>query len=199
MQLGFDLAEADGVREIHYDLAAPFVRRWHYSGDVPKGSHTFFGWYLYGSLYAVADYGNNVNPYQTSYLSRTLELPGLEGSSWLELKRLCRREPKALGFDLTWFLARCHRILRSRGIRVVLAFSDPERGHTGGIYRAANFVHKGQTQREWHLVDAQGRRQHRRIAYRYSRRRGCTIDEARIRLGLEREQTPAKDRWVLVL
>lgn len=198
-QLGFDLAEHDGVREIHYDLAAPFIRQWHYSHDVPKGSHTFFGWYVAGALYAVADYGNNVNPYQTRYLRRALELPELEGFEWLELKRLCRTEPRIARAPLTQFLARCHRVLRARGIRVVLSFSDPAQGHNGGIYRAANFTHSGTTQAEWHVKDSTGLVLHRRRAYRHARATGCTIAEARDRLGLTRVQTIPKDRWVLRL
>lgn len=198
-QLAFALNDMNGVVEISYDLAAPFICRWHYSHSVPKGSHTFFGWFRVGKLYAVADYGNGVNPYQWKYLRRVLDADHLSMASWTELKRLCRIEPRDESMPLTRFLAQCHRMLRRQGVKVVIAFSDPAQGHTGTIYRAANFVHMGQTQAEWHVIDADGKQQHRRLAYRYARRHGVTIEQARQQLGLARVKTERKDRWVIRL
>lgn len=186
------------VCELTFDEARPFVRRWHYSRDLPKGSHTFFGWVIEGDLYAVADYGNGVNPHQASYLTKVLLRP-VTNDSYVELKRLCRVEPKRDDAPLTALLARCHRMLRRRGVVAVVSFSDPAHGHTGGIYRAANFRHEGQTQAEWHVVLPDGSTGHRRMAYRHARRHGISIAAARDALGLRRVKTQPKDRWVLAL
>ncbi len=143
-------------------------------------------------------YGIGINPYQASYLARVTGL-GVTDATMVTLRRLARVEPADPGLPLTAFLARCHRLLKADGIRYVVSFSDPEQGHNGGIYRAANFIHLGMTQAEWHTVDAAGVRVHRRKAYRHSKRLGCSIAEARVRLGLVRVQTAPRDRWFLPL
>ena len=61
---------AHEVRRIDYAEARPRIEMWHYSGCVPKGKNLFFGWYVGGDLYAVANYGWGVNPYQAPYLAR---------------------------------------------------------------------------------------------------------------------------------
>ena len=117
----------------------------------------------------------------------------------VDLKRLCRVEPRDGSMPLTRMLAKCHRLLAKDGIRMVVSFSDPAHGHTGGIYRAANFTHAGMTQAEFHTIGEDGEVRHRRFAYRYARRNGVSIAEARDVLGLRRIRTVPKDRWFLWL
>ena len=194
--------------ELPLSLAAPFIERWHYSGRVPTGGNRFFGVRFLdiensftstmdmfgGGLYCVANYGIGINPYQADFIARetgrSLSVDGL-----VELKRLCRVEPRRDDFPLTKFLSRCHKVLRCSGIRCVVSFSDPDEGHSGGIYRAASFEHLGKTNAEFHLVDKNGVRRHRRFAYRHARRNGITIGESREVLGLTRVKTAPKDRW----
>lgn len=185
------------LKRLTREAAKPFIEQWHYSHCVPKGSHFFFGWEdEQGELYAVADYGNGVNPYQATYLARTFGAD-VTNDNLVELKRLCRVEPKRDDAPLTRFLSVCHKQLTQLGIKYVVSFSDPEWGHDGGIYKAANFTHAGQTNPEFHVVDASGEVRHRRYPYRYAKRNGCTIDEARQQLGLTRKRTQPKDRWFL--
>ena len=184
-------------RRIEYRTAAEHVCAHHYSGCMPSGRNICFGWYIDGALYAVAVYGNGVNPYQASYLSRTTGLP-ITNQSYVELKRLARAD-KREGFPLTWFLARAHKDLRADGYRLVISFSDPAHGHAGGIYKAANFIYAGKTKAEWHCVSSDGEFVHRRVAYRHARRHGITIAEARQVLDLTPTKTPQKTRWVLPL
>lgn len=181
-------------QEIEYDEAKPFIERWHYSGMIPKGSHIFFGWFHENELYAVADYGNGVNPYQASFLERVTGNP-VTNDNLVELKRLARSEPKLQGAYLTKFISKCHKALRRKGIRHVISFSDPAHGHDGGIYKAASFQHLGTTNAEWHLQDAEGNIHHRRLAYRYAKRNGVSTPQAREELGVTRVKTPPKDRW----
>ena len=196
------------VRELPHKIAAEFIERWHYSGRVPTGQNRFFGWFVKGagsgndlfgeSLYAVADYGIGVNPYQASFLSRLVGKE-IETEHLVELKRLCRVEPKISGLPLTAFIARCNRVLKKDGMKFVVSFSDPAYGHSGGIYRAANFKHYSQTGEEMHLMDQSGETRHRRYAFRHARRNGITVSEARDDLGLRRIKTPRKDRWGIEL
>ncbi len=174
------------------------VERYHYSRIIPKGRNLCWGVWIDGTLYAVAIYGNGVNCYQAGFLARKTGLAVTPGNH-VELKRLVRVEPRSLHFQLTKLLANAHHWLLSLGYKYVVSFSDPEWGHTGSVYRAANFAHLGRTQAEWHVKDKNGKRQHRRLAYRYARRKGCSISEAREELGLTRVQTVPRDRWFLAL
>lgn len=176
------------------------VERYHYSGSVPTGKNQCFAWstdrYPFGP-YAAAIYGIGINPYQAGYLARVTGI-AVEPSGLVTLRRVARVEPRDDDLPLTHFLARCHRLLRGVGIRWVVSFSDPDQGHTGTLYRAANFVHLGQTGAEWHTVDSAGQSVHRRRAYR-ARQPGESTAQAREHLGLRRVKTSPRDRWFLPL
>lgn len=174
-----------------------FIEAWHYSGCVPRGKNLFFGWYLDSTLYAIANYGWGVNPYQASFLSKVLDME-LTNPDVLELKRLCRVEPKQDVY-LSQFISGCHKLLKLNSVKVIVSFSDPYHNHTGGIYRASNFTHIGTTKEEMHCIDSEGSIIHRRIAYRLSKRKGISISEARASLGLVPHKTLAKDRWAIIL
>jgi hypothetical protein len=193
---GDRLRERALVIPINDASAARHVGRWHYSKHMPRGRNISYGWYVGWRLYAVAVYGNGVNPQQERFLSR---MSGLQVSGLVELKRLARCDPK-LNLPLTAFLAQSHRLLRRQhNVRWVVSFSDPAHGHTGGIYRAANFFSFGKTKAEYHTVDRDGNTVHRRRAYRLAKRCDLSIAEARERLDLRCVRTLPKDRWLLPL
>lgn len=183
-------------REIPFLWARDHIVAHHYSRSMPKGKNRCFGIGRVGRLYAVAVYGNGVNPYQASYLTRLTGLP-IDHGNYVELKRLARNDDE--GPPMSWFLARCHRVLKQEKILVVISFSDPEQGHTGGLYRACNFIHAGKTQAERHCIDSDGNRVHRRRAYRHAKLYDVTIGEARKTLGLTTVKTQPKTRWILPL
>jgi len=185
------------VRIISLKEAKPFIEQWHYSKRCPTGKNIFYGAYLGSTLYAVADYGIGVNPVQAAYLARVTGL-SVRKSNLMELKRLCRIEPP-MSLPLTKFLRICHLLLRRQGVNFVVSFSDPAYGHNGRIYKAANFKHLGKSNAEWHVVDKNGVLRHRRYPYKYARRKGITLEQARQELGLKRVKTVQKDRWFLAL
>lgn len=184
------------IKKIDHTTAREFIEKWHYSHVCPTGKNIFFGWYDGDLLYAVADYGIGVNPFQVSFLSRELNK---DVCNLLELKRLCRIEPKNEKMPLTKFISGCHRILRQEGYEYIISFSDPHYGHNGGIYKASNFRHMGKTNPERHAVDAEGNIKHRRFYYRYARRNGLTMKQARDELGLKVLKMEPKDRWLIYI
>lgn len=88
---------------------------------------------------------------------------------------------------------------KSYRVAAVVAFADPEEGHYGTVYKATGFKHEGTTNAEWHLVSENGEKRHRRYAFRMSRRKGISIEDARKALGMKRVKTKPKHRWVLRL
>ena len=138
------------VERIDHKTAKVFIEKWHYSRKCPTGLNIFFGAYLDGELYAVADYGMGVNMDKGASLARQTKHPvrfqnvtqawldkppknmNIEGLTvgpvnCLELKRLCRQGDKGSAkIPLTRFLAMCHRILkREKGISFIVSYSDP--------------------------------------------------------------------------
>lgn len=196
------------IRRITQEVAEPFIVKWHYSARCPTGKNIFFGWYVDGSnygletdvlgqtLYAIADYGIGVNPFQAQSLSKLTGL-NIPKENLLELKRLCRIEPKIEKLPLTSFLAKCHKILKQEGYCFIVSFSDPAHSHNGGIYKAANFTYLGKTNAEVHAVEEDGTVRHRRLYFRYARRNNVDVATARERLKLKLVKTVPKDRWFI--
>lgn len=174
-----------------YKIAKSFIERWHYSACVPKGKNIFYALHRDAELYAIILYGIGVNPYQARFL---------KVDRVLEIKRMCRSEPRLDGFPLSRLIAISLKMLRkTHDPQCVVAFADPEQGHEGTVYKAAGFTRHGETNAEWHVVDAGGVKRHRRYAYRYAKRNGVTIAQAREALGLTRSRTLPKIRWVKYL
>ncbi len=180
---------------IEYTPARIMVEKFHYSKKMPRGRNICYGWKHSHDLYAAAVYGNGVNPYQAKYLSK---ITGIEitNATYVELKRLVRVEPRLEDVYLSQLMNLCHRDLARLGYRCVIAFSDPDEGHEGTIYKAANFTHMGKTQAEWHCIDRDGNKVHRRVAYRVAKAKNIPIEWARENLGLTRVKTTPRDRWI---
>ena len=175
------------IAPITHQQARKHVECWHYSQRMPTGKNICFGVFHEAGLYAVIVYGIGVNPYQASSLGV---------SSVLEIKRMCRSEPRE-DYPLSRFIRLTLRKLNP--IDAVVAFADPEQGHEGTVYKAAGFAHEGMTAAEWHLVGEDGVQRHRRYAYRMARRNGLTVSQARDTLKMTRRQSAPKHRWVLRL
>ena len=188
----------DGVAQIDADVARSFCELWHYSGSLPSGKNICFGWFCEGELYSVCVYGIGANAGAADFLARKTGKP-VTNKNLIELRRICRVEPARTDHPLTKFIAICHRLLRRDGKRFVITYSDAARGHSGGLYRAANFQPLGRSGDEYHVVDSKGRLIHRRRAYRLGKQLGISTAEARQRLGLRPQRTKGRDRWFLAL
>lgn len=177
------------IRKISANAARQWVERWHYSQRMPGGKNICFGLYANGEPYAVIVYGIGVNPYQAQFL-------GVDDV--VEIKRMCRSEPKLDGFPLSRLIAITSKMLRSEfKYDCIVAFADPEHGHEGTVYKAAGFSYEGTTNAEWHLEDRDGTRRHRRYAFRHAKRNGLPLVESRRLLSVTRVKTEPKHRWVL--
>lgn len=175
------------IHEINHPTAKAWIERWHYSKRIPTGQNISYGLFADGFLCAVIVYGIGVNCYQAKFL-------GVK--EVLEIKRMARSEPK-FAYPLSRFIALTMKMVRRHAsFDAVVAFADPEEGHAGTVYKAAGFTLEGETNKEWHLIDKDGKKRHRRYAFRFARRNGISVPEARKRLGVKRVQTLAKMRWV---
>lgn len=185
------------IKEITHKEAKLFIEKWHYSNKIPTGRNVFFGCFIDDILYAVANYGDGVNTFQANFLKKVTGKQDVTNKNMYELKRLCRIEPKNNAIPLTKFISKCHKLLKKKGIKYIVSFSDPQYGHNGGIYRAANFQNLGKTNRETHFMDQTGKIRHRRYPYKYAKRNNISTSEAIKLLKLTPYKTKAKDRWFI--
>jgi hypothetical protein len=193
---GYFVGEPPQVLEMSLYNAKEFIEKWHYSKLVPAGHNIFFGWFIDGDLYAVANYGIGVNTFQSSFLSKQTGFD-VKDENLVELKRLCRKEPKNNDYPLTKFLSVCHKKLKKMNYRYVVSFSDPEHKHSGGIYKASNFKHLGITRPEIHFVNVNGDFVHRRIPRHYQKKTGLSFKDSVKALNLTARVTTPKDRWFI--
>jgi hypothetical protein len=155
---------------------------------LPTGKNISYGLFMGDLLYAAIVYGIGVNPNQAKFLGvKTV----------LEIKRMCRSEPPHKEYPLSRFIAITSRMVsKICPFECLVAFADPEYGHEGTVYKASGFTLHGKTNSEWHVVDSSGIKRHRRLAYRHAKRNGCSISESRTTLGLTKQKTAPKYRWV---
>lgn len=142
--------------------ARAFVVEHHYSGTYPAARRRF-GLYrthgpLRGALVGVAVY--SVPP-------RAEVLRPLPVDAAAELGRLVLLDDVPANGE-SWFLARCHDLLRREGWAGVVSFSDPHprrssdgrvvfAGHVGTIYQASNAVYLGAARASTQLLLPDGR------------------------------------------
>jgi hypothetical protein len=178
------------IKSLTHQEAKTFVEFWHYSHKMPTGKNICFGVFSNKKLYAAIVYGIGVNPYQASFL-------GVQ--SIIEIKRMCRQEPKQ-NYELSRFIRLTLKmLLKTEQFDAVVAFADPEQGHEGIVYKATGFKHEGMTNAEWHLIGEDGIKRHRRYAYRMAKRNNISTEQARNVLKMKRIKTEPKHRWVLRL
>lgn len=112
-------------------------RRWHYSGCLPTGKLVKVGVWEDGQFVGVIIYSRGASP----YLGKKYDLGPTEVC---ELTRVALREHEA---PVSQMLAVSLRMLRkiAPGLRLVVSFADPFRGHHGGVYQAGGWLYTGQS------------------------------------------------------
>lgn len=118
--------------------AATFaVRYWHYSATMPAGKLVTVGCWEDGAFVGAIIYGRGNAP----HLGDAFDLDHTE---LCELTRVAFRDHAS---PLSAALAESLRLLHraSPKLRLVLSFADPDHGHHGGLYQAANWYYLGPT------------------------------------------------------
>lgn len=176
------------IKPIENQAAEQWVTKWHYSKRIPTGKNISYCLYANGEPYAVIVFGIGVNPYQAQFLGV---------ARVLEIKRMCRSEPRLDGFPLSKFISIASKmVMEVFPYDCLIAFADPEQGHEGTVYKASNFIFHGLTNAEWHLEDEDGNKRHRRYAFRHARRNNLSVSESRDQLRVKRALTKPKLRWI---
>lgn len=145
----FEIEQIPGVNNTP---AKDFVISFHYSKSLARGCTRNFVLKSQGRIYGVAMFG-----------IPTGKNGNLEGT--VECKRfvLMREAPKNVA---SWFMAKCLKVLQQdKSISQIISYSDPEAGHEGIIYKAANFISMGQQEKKGQAISFNGENIHLRQAY----------------------------------
>lgn len=137
------------------EAAAYACKRWHYSHCTPAGKLITLGVWEHGQFAGSVVFGRGANNHIGSRYR-------LEQTEVCELVRIALTKHET---PVSRIVAIALKFLRanSPGLRLIVSYADPEQGHHGGIYQAANWLYVGPSQAQRELV-VNGEDMHKRSA-----------------------------------
>ena len=163
-------------------FAIETIKNNHYTGSVPSGKSHYIE---YGDALVVWSIPANKN------IARFLL--GRQANVW-ELSRLWapdKHEPNLLTMAIS---AAVKHIKKLEEPDALVSYADPNVGHSGGVYRAASWIHHGTSEEVRTYLGEDGRRVSRRAFHSGKR---C-LKKAEIEaLGYIEEKLPGKERFVM--
>lgn len=156
--------------------AKAFVNQHHYEGGFPAARFRYGLYSRRGELCGVAVYavpgGNKATfkdfPFVTVKRDEeTRKITAIDGAEFcVALSRFVLLDQVEANAE-SWFIARCHELLRRTDVRGIVSFSDPFprtnrageqtfAGHVGCIYQATNAVYVGRSRAETKLLFPDG-------------------------------------------
>ncbi|PKB63197.1 MAG: DNA methyltransferase [SAR202 cluster bacterium Io17-Chloro-G1] len=142
------------VTPVPQRVARELIVRHHYLHSYPGGTKLSFGVFAGSSLSGALTFG--AGPAQVHRLVEGCDLRDCLTLTrfWLDDALPRNSESRVLGV-IVRYLRRC------TGVRFIVAYADPARGHTGAIYRAAGWTYTGLSNAV-PLYKVAGRRYHSR-------------------------------------
>ena len=138
-----------------HEAAKHAVEKWHYSRSLPPPPMVKIGvWedarFIGCVLFARGATGELLTPY------------GLSAIQGCELVRVALNRHKS---SVSRIMRIALRMLSASmpGLRLVVSFADPSKGHHGGIYQASGWIYAGQTAHSSMYRDASGKLWHERM------------------------------------
>jgi hypothetical protein len=164
-----ELKSAD-VREIDFQTAQEFILEYEWLGTM--GTTMFsYGLYSKDRLFAVYCFGLTAG---TSVLSQPFgEEHKKEGI--VLVRGACA--PFAHEHASSYGIGKVTPLVRDRGYKFVVAYSDLEAGEIGTVYQATNWIFYGLTSPVRYLVRPDGKRVDPKIIHKYAKKRGVTRQE----------------------
>lgn len=151
------------VGQVNKNIADEFLYTWHYQHHGRHGVD--YGVYLGEQLIAISRFTSPTRNESATQI-------GLRPQEVLELARLCvhpRYQKKNL---LTWALARIEKDIKksNTSIRCLVSFSDMSQGHTGAVYKAANWEFHSVADPSYYYVDKDGYVMHKKTLWDHAKK-----------------------------
>lgn len=118
-----------------HDAAKYACENWHYSKCLPVGKLVKVGAWENGKFIGVVLFGRGAN-------NNMLKPFGLNQDDGCELVRIALAKHSA---PVSKIMSLAVRFLKKTqtGLRLIVSYADPDQGHHGGIYQAANWIYTG--------------------------------------------------------
>lgn len=131
-----------------YAAAKYACEAWHYTGRVPPGTSVRVGVWERERYIGVVVFSRGPSGHLGSAF-------GLNITQVCELSRIALDGHET---PVTQIVSQALRMLRSHcpGLRLVISFADPARGHLGRIYQAGNWIYLGRTAPSRRYIDPEG-------------------------------------------
>jgi len=142
-----------------HEAAKYAVEKWHYSHCMPKSKLAKIGVWEDGKFIGVVIYGVGA----TAELVKQYGLKPVEGCELVRVALSNHRSQVSRILSISFaFLKKA-----MKGLRIIVSFADPERGHHGGIYQAGGWIFAGNSAASQEYI-VNGKRWHGR-AFRASK------------------------------
>lgn len=130
------------------------LENYHYLGSAPKGTLYYFGLFYDTLLIGIATFGLGANKHLSTGIG--------EEQKALELTRFYTVDWSGPNFG-SFFLSKTIKLLRKerKDLTVLVAYSDPEVSHTGGLYKACNWKFTGQCKKDYCYIMPDGTKLHK--------------------------------------
>lgn len=145
------------VAPCSYKAAKFAVENWHYSQVMPAGKTVKFGVWEGGQFIGSVLFSWGAN-------NRIGSPYGLKMTEVCELVRVALTSHKS---QVSQIVSSAMKKLReqSPGLRLIVSYADPERGHNGSIYQAMNWIYTGSSKPQRETLGLAGGIVHKRSAF----------------------------------
>lgn len=189
----FDLQNV--LVELSSDItsAVVFLNTYHYAG---------FG--RYGSIIIKATINSEIIvilKFASPIRIQVATSAGADFSHTLELDRLCVHPSYHKKNLVSFLLSRAIKIIKQErpDVTHLVSFADPEHGHDGTIYKAANWTEVPSHFRSYEYIDSEGKVHHKKTVYNLAHNRNMKETEYASSIGLKRRHTVKKHKFVYVM
>ena len=127
------------VKPVAIQQVKNFIEQWHYSKNVNGlNISNVFGLFYKNQLLGAIIYGS-------LSMANTWQKYGNSEDEVIELKRLCCVDNTKKNTE-SFFIAKTIKFLKKfTKYKIIVSYADPFYNHSGTIYKASNFKHKGYT------------------------------------------------------
>ena len=187
-QIDFNFDDIE-IRLLEDADARLFFSKYHYTGSLGRGGIKI-GAFLHDELIAAAVVAHVVRKEVATRLKLTTK-------QVREISRFCIHTNYHKYNFGTWFLARVVRLIgEDNAIKCLIAFADDTFGHSGTIYKSANFVLDGMVEPSYSYVDNRGWIMHKKTLYEQARSLRLTESEYATKYGFRKIFGSHKTRYV---
>ena len=166
------------IKQVDRDIADVFLYNWHYLHAGSCGMN--IGGFLNGELICLGKFISSTRNESATKL-------GYKTREVLELARLVVHPKYQKHNLLSWFLARCERIIRKSRpeIKCLVSFADSTFNHSGAVYKASNWTLIDTIPPDYFYLSDNGTGwiMHKKTLWDHSKRMGVSEEDFAIKYG----------------